>query len=403
MFCMKSKDVQKIKNEKDKENTNYLVPEGTTHLMIWLGGALPEKRKVAYDNCRPIKEYRYLGGNSSESNYRIVNYVNTLQGECGIMAEKNEACILVYDSKMVNEEEKKQLEKTVNDIPNCYLVDYEDFIKRTDNIEFDKNQIFFDKDIHSHYNHLSDFIKHIDQLVEHNKEEIDTGSGYCNLTITSLGNLVDCIRLMLLLQPQKLKQLAIDKNKYHKTVKPNTNDFTLLYHDFDVIQDKNVKKKTNLSKKVQENCLIFCKPMGNSSGYLYENGIIFANSEKNRNQVIENIIHEYINENFLNVNEYLSKNGKYLHSCPIYQLVARNGNIKMNDFSNQYIDEGHRSWNIKNDISKNDISEIEYKKIKEINEDNKRLDKRKIKNNEINNKKSSDKKNNTISCTCSIF
>ena len=401
MFCMKSKDVQKIKNEKDKENTNYLVPEGTTHLMIWLGGALPEKRKVAYDNYRPIKEYRYLRGNSSESNYRIVNYVNTLQGECGIMAEKNEACILVYDSKMVNEEEKKQLEKTVNDIPNCYLVDYEDFIKQTDDIEFDKNQIFCDNRIKSHYNHLSDFIKNIDQLVEHNKEEIDTGYG--NLTIPSLGNLVDCIRLLLLLQPQKVKQLAIDKNKYNKTVKPNMNDFTLLYHDFDVIQDTNVKKKTNLSKKVQENCLIFCKPMGNSSNSTYENGIIFANSEKNRNQFIENIIHKYINENFLNVNKYLSKNGKNLAANPIYDLVIEIGNIKMNDFRNQYIDEGHRSWIIKNDISKNDISEIEYKKIKEINEDNKRSDKRKIKNNEINNKKSSDKKNNTISCTCSIF
>ena len=81
---------------------------------------------------------------------------------------------------------------------------------------------------------ISDFIEHLKTLIESNKD---------NMKFTSLisrdcvGNLVDCARMLLLLNPSKLKRLAIDSNKEDKkTIKPKTDDFSLLYHDFDMIQ-----------------------------------------------------------------------------------------------------------------------------------------------------------------------
>ena len=43
------------------------------------------------------------------------------------MEQKCEACILVHDSKMMKNNEKLELQNIVNNISNCYLVDYEDF------------------------------------------------------------------------------------------------------------------------------------------------------------------------------------------------------------------------------------------------------------------------------------
>ena len=90
--------------------------------MIWLGGQLPTKQRVF---LRPNEKYIYQ--TTSNDNFQYVDYVQTLQEECKKKEQKGEACILVYNSKMMKNNEKLELQKIVNNISNCYLVDYEDF------------------------------------------------------------------------------------------------------------------------------------------------------------------------------------------------------------------------------------------------------------------------------------
>lgn len=216
--------------------TNYLVPQGTTHVMMWFGGVLPDKRMIRY---RPGQKLQYQAYRDNENKHVYVNYVETLKGECKKMEQKGEACILVYDSKMIDDAGKQKMKDIVKDIPNCYLVDFEDFLQTAlkNNIQFESGkQFLYDHEITqiAKSKKISDFIEHLKTLIESNKD---------NMKFTSLisrdcvGNLVDCARMLLLLNPSKLKRLAIDSNKEDKkTIKPKTDDFSLLYHDFDMIQ-----------------------------------------------------------------------------------------------------------------------------------------------------------------------
>ena len=85
--------------------TNNLIPTGTTHLMMWFGGELPEKRIIEY---REGQQPTYQVDRDDENRKCYVNYVETLKKECKKMEEKGEACILVYDSKMIDDAGKQK-------------------------------------------------------------------------------------------------------------------------------------------------------------------------------------------------------------------------------------------------------------------------------------------------------
>ncbi len=331
-----------------KSTTNFSVPKGTTHLMMWFGGALPTKQQI--DGEHSFK-YTYPSSNSGED--ICVDYVKTLQGECKKMAEKNEACILVYSSKMLENknEEKKQLKDVVKDIPNCYLVDYDDYIKNIADIPL-KQEVAFKFDVgtinkKSKYTKISDFKEHINKLIEYHFANPEKNAD--QVERNSLGNIVDCARLLLLLQPKVLKNLAIQTNNNKKTFLPNSNDSTLLYHDFDIIQN-NVLQKDNIgAKKFPENIeLCCCKPQDNADSTKFENGIIFANSQNDRNEIIENIIHMYMNQ----MSEYTPLSDPKA----IFPCMQDEKRVVINDFSNQFIDEGHRTWKKNRKTKNNDIT-----------------------------------------------
>ena len=306
----------------ETKKSKYLVPEGTTHLMMWVGGALPTSRIINYNSLCGIgkdKKYEYEDVNKRYEDTRtVVDYVKTLQGECFKMQKKGESCVLVYDSKMVNNESKEQLKKIVEKIPNCYLVDYEDFAQQ---LKQDKN-IPDSKTINS-------FIDHIDEIIECIKEYPNFDSDLNS--IYNIGNLVDCMRMLLLLCPGKLNEIANQQGK--KTL--NNKDCHLLYHDFDMLQKEDVELKKSEQTKFPENdaqqLLFFSKPMEGDSGIVFENGVIFARSPNNSNDHVTDIITSYLN--------CLScKNKKGLYDNIDY------ASIKINDFSEQYRNEGHRAW-----------------------------------------------------------
>ena len=118
MFVRPKRQTQEINFDIPK-NT---IPTNTTHLMMWLGGRLLTKKRVF---SRSKQTYTYQ--TASNDNFQYVDYVQTLQEECKKMEQKCKACILVYDSKMMKNNEKLELQNIVNNISNCYLVDYEDF------------------------------------------------------------------------------------------------------------------------------------------------------------------------------------------------------------------------------------------------------------------------------------
>lgn len=336
-----------------KKENNYRVPKGTTHLMMWIGSGLPREREVHYQN-KNEKPLRYEITDKRNGERAVVNYVATLQGECKKMQDKGDSCILVYDSRMIRQKDKKEMEEIVKKIPNCYLVDYKDYVeelKKGEDFEFKSSAKCHGKVIKSCCKQ-SEFIKDIDDNITFNLET----NGFSELTRFSMGNLVDCMRILLLLHPGKLKKLANEKNK-SKTTKLNDKDYTLLYHDFDMIQpDQEVYKNNQQDNddKIKKEQALFGKNMGNGHGLGNENGLIWVNSNGDRNEVLENMI-----SNYLDVidNEY-------------GQIIYRYANLaNANNFKGQFSDESHLSWShaSETDIKKHiNISEDDYSRITEM-------------------------------------
>ena len=367
--------------------TNYLVPQGTTHLMMWFGGELPDKRIIKY---RHKQKPQYQVCRDDEKKCVYVDYVKTLKEECKKMEQNGEACILVYDSKMIDNTGRQKMKDIVKDIPNCYLVDFEDFLQTalTNNIQFEGGKSFsYDYgDIiqTAKSKKISDFIEHLRALIESNKNNVKFT---CKITRDCIGNLVDCARMLLLLNPSRLKQLAIDSNKEDKkTIQPKTNDFSLLYHDFDIIQKNTINKTHDNNPELKKhNYLIFTTGgMDYSSGICVENGIIFVNSLNDRNAEIENMIHKYINyeDNDVSNSNGIVNSKKFKFSnkyhCTMYEDIIYTDYRHLNNFNYQYYDEGHRTWCYKN-ISLNNEQHTNNKPKYELKESLDRTIKNKLK------------------------
>lgn len=319
-----------------------IIHPGITHLMTWFGGALPEYREVHY---RSDQNPQYKAYKDDKNKRMYVNYVETLKGECKKMEQKGEACILVYDGRMIKAHEEEKLKNIVDNINNCYLVNYEDFVK-----EVEKNlQKHQSKEItcrlkysntiikDNSKNIQSWFIKHITSLIDQNSK---TPHFTKSNPIDGMGNLIDCIRMLLLLNPSILKQIAIDKNKENKkTIKLKPDDFSLLYHDFDIIQkDKQEKDNCYITNIPKDYHFVLCKPMENADNKVeIENCIIRAISPQNFNLNILSTILAYkygvdkyrqhsINNMFVSTKTYSDYHGY--------------------DFNKSFIDEGHRTWHI---------------------------------------------------------
>ena len=388
--------------EETSTELDLLVPEGITHLMMWFGGGLPREKQIsvhywksgekpAYESNRE-REYIYSKYEKDKviEQYAFIDYAETLRGECKKMQAKNEACILVYDSRMITKKEDEiELKKIVENIPNCYLVDYEDFIKKLDKNEY------------------PDFVKDIDDMINANKQKRNHNTTLKGATI---GNLVDCVRMLLLLKPRKLKELAIEKNPNKSalkssSIKQDPMAFCLLYHDFDMIQTtkgddivkqnvllRETKKKDNVDNDddILNYKLVFCSSMDHGSSKSVENGIIFANSKNDKNTELENMISGY-----MSLVPYEKK------GVSMYDDVIANMYKCRNNFARQFFDEGHRTWW---DLGEEKMSQQEKE------EDNTIMDEQSVNNNikneepqhnkeEDNNKK---RKNNDVSCTCII-
>lgn len=177
-------------------------------------------------------------------------------------AEKGESCILVYDSRMIKPKDKQEMENIVKEIPNCYLVDYEDFVeklKEEPDLSFQDLSKSFN--VASSYKQSkfikqSYFIKDIDTNITYNSETDALSSSLQRFTI---GNLVDCMRILLLLHPGKLKKLASEKNKNKKNL--NDKDYTLLYNDFNMIQKEdltplNERQQKDNDKQIREKSFV---------------------------------------------------------------------------------------------------------------------------------------------------
>ena len=221
--------------------------------------------------------------------------------------KNGESCIFVYDSKMINKEGKEELKKIVGEIPNCYLVDYEDFAKQ---LKQDKN-ILDSKTIKS-------FIDHIDEIIEYSKEYPNFDP--CPNSIYNIGNLVDCMRMLLLLCPGKLKEIANQQGK-----KPlNSEDCSILYNDLDMLQkeDDGLNKSTQTFETNDKQQFFFSLPMQGDGGKVFENGIIFARSQNNSNCNIKKIIDDYLNNLSFNEKE---RKGLY--------FIINGDEIAINDFS----------------------------------------------------------------------
>ena len=337
-----------------KKVNNYRVPKGTTHLMMWIGSGLPTERAVHYQN-KNKEPLRYEITDKRNGEMAVVNYVATLKGECEKMQDKGDSCILVYDSRMIRQNDKKEMEKIVEKIPNCYLVDYEDYVeelKKEKDFEF-KGSVKCHGEVKKSSCKQSEFIKDIDDNITFNSETY----GLSDLTRFSMGNLVDCMRILLLLHPGKLKKLANEKNKSKKE-RLKEEDYTLLYHDFDMIQpDQEVYKNNQQDNddKIKKEQALFGKNMGNGCGPGNENGLIWVNSKGDRNKVLENMISNYLNAP--DINEY---------SRIIYRYAKL---ANANNFKGQFSDESHQSWShaSETDIKKRiNICEDDYSRITEM-------------------------------------
>ena len=135
--------------------------------------------------------------------------------------------------------------------------------------------------------------------------------------------------MLLLLHPSKLKSLAIDSNKEKSHLLLDPSDFSLLYHDFDMIQ-KTDEINTSYGDLIDDKktSLMFWRQ---SYGGL-ENGLILVNSLNDRNADIENILLHYINNNIS------------MYKC-CRKLFLKNKE-KLENFRPWFEDEHHCSWKI---------------------------------------------------------
>ncbi|MBR1428760.1 MAG: hypothetical protein IJ590_00720 [Rickettsiales bacterium] len=340
--------------QENKKVNNYRVPKGTTHLMMWIGSGLPTEREVHYQNENG-KPLTYEDTKKRNGERAVVNYVATLKGECEKMNKKGDSCILVYDSRMIRQNDKKEMEKIVEKIPNCYLVDYKDYVeelKKGEDFEFKGLTEVDNGRVMSLKCKQSEFIKDIDDNITYNSET----DGISMLKKYSIGNLVDCMRILLLLHPGKLKKLANEKND-KKINKLDCKDYTLLYHDFDMIQpDQEVYKNNQQDNddEIKKEQALFGKNMGNGCGTDKENGLIWVNSVDDRNSVLENMISNYLYGPICNENDR--------------KIYSHADLANANNFKGQFSDESHQSWQYasETDIKKHiNISENDYSTIKE--------------------------------------
>ena len=375
-----------MKKTDDVEVQNVVFPK-MTHLMIWFGGELPEKRRIVY---RPRQKLLYQVCRDDKNKLVYVDYVKTLKGECKKMKEKGEACILVYDSKMTNDEGKQKMEDIVKDIPNCYIVDYEAFsamlkknLKSEDNGRRITGKDYYKHDAEGNSNEIQSWmIEHIDKLIRHNID--DPTFNVNSNVINGMGNLVDCVRMLLLLHPSKLKQFAIDCTaNAEKEVLPNPKDFSILYHDFDMIQ---IEKPIKYVKKIHEDVrsykdepLLLCNAMGFACKNIgTENCIIRAISKDDDNEAILQIMLSYKNTTAA---AEIERNGKYKNysNVNMYMATVNHAKCESADFDKLFIDEGHRTWWYKNDVMhnitdedlKNNNRKAKYVKKNNININNK--------------------------------
>ena len=198
----------------------------------------------------------------------------------------------------------------------------------------------------------SEFIKDIDDNITYNSET----DGISMLKKYSIGNLVDCMRILLLLHPGTLKKLANEKND-KKINKLDCKDYTLLYHDFDMIQpDQEVYKNNQQDNddEIKKEQALFGKNMGNGCGTDKENGLIWVNSVDDRNSLLENMISNYLYGPISNENDR--------------KIYSHADLANANNFKGQFSDESHQSWQYasETDIKKHiNISENDYSTIKE--------------------------------------
>lgn len=343
--------------EENKKVNNYRVPKGTTHLMMWIGSGLPTERTIHYQN-KDGSKLAYEDTNKRNGERAVVDYVATLEGECKKMQDKGDSCILVYDSRMIRQNDKKEMEKIVKDIPNCYLVDYKDYVeelKKGEDFEFKGLTEVDNGRVMSLKCKQSEFIKDIDDNITYNSET----DGISMLKKYSIGNLVDCMRILLLLHPGKLKKLANEKND-KKVKNLDCEDYTLLYHDFDMIQpDQEVYKNNQQDNddEIKKEQALFGKNMGNGCGTDKENGLIWVNSVDDRNSVLENMISNYLYGPICNEND---------------RKIYDHANLaNANNFKGQFSDESHQSWQYASEtdikkhinICKNDFSQLTERQL----------------------------------------
>ena len=331
---------QRIRKRAESVEKNYLVPNGITHLMMWFGNQLPSSQIVEQATREPKNTYatKNVGIRKDQfygtRHYQCVDYVKTLQEECKKMQKNGDNCILVYNSVMLYNDEKQQLKNIVKDIPNCYLVDYNDFVKKIQDITLPsvkscKCPITTQK--------LSNFCEHISDLI-YDLEHDRGGVGH-----NSIQNIVDCSRMLLLLCPGYLKEIANSSNMKKKQL--DTQDYSLLYQDFDCIYKDNETNcvnslccfccknnddpiDINTINDIKNESLLMSKVTDRKGNLLPHagNNIIFANSPNNRNQKIENYIYRYLNDHRTGINEVMR------FECD------------RNDFSSQFIHEYHNSY-----------------------------------------------------------
>lgn len=325
--------------------------------MMWIGSGLPTEITIHYQN-KDGSKLAYEDTKKRNGESAVVDYVATLRGECEKMNKKGDSCILVYDSRMIRQKDKKEMEKIVEGIPNCYLVDYKDYVeelKKEKDLEFKGSTEVDDGRVMSLKCKQSEFIKDIDDNITYNSET----DGISMLKKYSIGNLVDCMRILLLLHPGKLKKLANEKND-KKIKKLDCKDYTLLYHDFDMIQpDQEVYKNNQQDNddKIKKEQALFGKNMGNGCGTDNENGLIWVNSVDDRNSVLENMISNYLYGPISNEN-----NRKIYNHADL---------ANANNFNGQFSDESHQSWEYASEtdikkhinICKNDFSQLTERQL----------------------------------------
>ena len=344
---------------KKADNTtiiNNLIPTGTTHLMMWFGGELPEKRIIEYRKEQP----KYPAGRDDENGKCYVNYAETLKKECKKMEDKGEACILVYDSNMIDEAGKQKMKNIVKDIPNCYLVDFEEYsmmleknLQSKDNNRIIETYDYYGENVTDKSNNVQSWmIEHINKLVKCN---VKKPTFLTKNIITGMGNLVDCARMLLLLHPSKLKQLAIESNKgAKKTIPLNTEDYCMLYHDFDMIYTDKKTKYVDIENEqhyevvqpVKDKPLLLCEAMGGACKNIgYENGIIRAVSTNDDNDAILSIMTSY-KKTTKACESKSSKEYRNLSSVNMFMATCYDKKCMSADFRELFTDEGHRSWQI---------------------------------------------------------